>query len=181
MKPDDIKPHLEELYSYAKPRIMDHLDLDGTLASTVSEALKSGGPSETSSKHELTWLIGILRKQIREHYQEKYRSEEAVAKARHAAKEILDCEFDIPKKLAGLDSNLLSHADNPTFWAAFNECVGMLNEVQAEVFILRDLEDVSVEEVCGIFGLSRNDVLELVYRARMTTIACVVKSLESGK
>ena len=57
----------------------------------------------------------------------------------------------------------------------------MLNEVQADVFILRDLEDVSVEEVCGIFGLSRSDVLELVYRARMTTIACVVKSLESGK
>ena len=57
----------------------------------------------------------------------------------------------------------------------------MLNEVQADVFILRDLEDVSVEEVRGIFGLSRSDVLELVYRARMTTIACVVKSLESGK
>jgi len=30
----------------------------------------------------------------------------------------------------------------------------MLDEVHAEVFILRDLEDVSVEEVCGIFGLS---------------------------
>ena len=49
---------------------------------------------------------------------------------------------------------MLSHADNPVFWTAFNECVEMLDEVHAEVFILRDLEDVSVEEVCGIFGLS---------------------------
>ena len=55
----------------------------------------------------------------------------------------------------------------------------MLSEVHAEVFILRDLEDISVEEVCGIFGLSRSDVLELVYRARMTVLACLVKNLNS--
>ena len=53
------------------------------------------------------------------------------------------------------------------------------SEFHAEIFILRDLEDISVEEVSGIFGLSQSDVLELIYRARMILLACVAKSLES--
>ena len=81
--------------------------------------------------------------------------------------------------LTGLNANILSQSDNPLFWNAFKECIGMLHEIHAEVFILRDLEDASVEEVCGIFGLNRSDVLELIYRARMIVIACLVKMVES--
>ena len=157
---------------------MDQLELDQVLTHTFSKALQSDDQSDGSGQHDSSMLIGIFRKQILLHYREKYRSENAVTKARNSAREVLGRAFDIPTELSGLDSTVLGESDNQSFWDAFNECVDMLDEVHAEVFILRDLEDISVEEVCGIFGLSRKDVLELVYRARMTVIACLAKALE---
>jgi len=178
MTPDEIKLHLEALYSYARARMMDQVELDEVLTHTFSKALQSDNQGGDSGKHDSIWLIGMLRKQILLHYREKYGSEEAVAQARISAKEVLGRAFDIPMELSGLDASVLGQSDNKAFWDAFDECVEMLNEVHAEVFILRDLEDISVEEVCGIFGLSRNDVLELVYRARMMVIACLARSLK---
>ena len=158
--------------------MMEQLELDEVLTHTLSNALQADGPSGNSDKHDSAWLVGILRKQIFAHYRNKYRSEEAVTKARRSAREILDRPFDVPEELSGLGTNVLGKSDNQSFWDAFNECVGMLGEVHAELFILRDLEDVSVEELCGIFGLNRADVLELNYRARMMVIACLVRNLE---
>ena len=179
MTPDEIKLHLETLYSYARPRIIGQIELDEVLTNTFSKALESDTLRGNSDKHNSVWLIGILRKQIFEHYRNKHRSLKAVTNTRNSVKEILARPFDIPEKLSGLNANILSQSDNPLFWDAFNECIGMLTELHAEIFILRDLEDVSVEEVCGVFGLNRSDVLELIYRARMMVIACLVRMLES--
>ena len=179
MTPDEIKLHLETLYSSARLRLLNQMDLDEVLMDTFSKALDSHTLSGNSREHDSAWLIGILRKQIFEHYRSKYRSEKAITNARKSVKEILAHPFDIPEKISGLKSNIISQSDNPLFWDAFNECIGMLNEIHAEVFILRDLEDVSVEEVCGVFGLNRSDVLELIYRARMMVIACLARMLES--
>ena len=158
---------------------MDQLELDQVLTDTFVGALQSASPKGSSDKHDGAWLIGILRRQVCAHYRNKYRSKEAIANARKSTKQVLNKAFDIPKKLEGIETNVLSQSGNQSFWNAFNECIAMLSEVHAEVFILRDLEDISVEEVCGIFGLSRSDVLELVYRARMTVLACLVKNLNS--
>ena len=124
-------------------------------------------------------MIGILRKQIFEHYRNKYRSARAIASGRKSVKEILASPFGIPEKLSGLNASILSQSDDPLFWDAFNECIGMLKEIHAEVFILRDLEDMSVEEVCGVFELNRSDVLDLIYRARMMVIVCLARMLNS--
>lgn len=180
MTPDDIKLHLEELYSYARPRIVNQLELDDVLTDTFTNALKAEGWTTESHKHDSAWLIGILRKQIVAHYRKKYQSEEAIANARSITKETLERPFELPEQLSNVDAELIGHSDGPSFWSAFNQCIEMLNPVHAEAFVLRDLEDVSVEEVCGIFGLRRGDVLELIYRARMMVIACLVKNLESG-
>ncbi len=175
MTPDEIKRHLEKLYSYASPRITDHLELDDILSNTFSTALKTGGQFEETDKHDLALLIGILRKQIRLHYQEKYRSDEAIAKTQRKVKEILDSPFNIPEQISGLKLDVLSQSGDQSFWNAFKECVEMLDEVHSDIFILRDLEDISVEELSGIFGLKQSDVIELTYRARMTVIACLVR------
>ena len=158
---------------------MDKLELNEVLTNTFSTALQETSPTGNSDEHDSIWLIAILRKQIRAHYRNKYRSEDAIAKARRSTRDVLDREFVIPEKTSGLEANVLSQSDDPAFWKAFNECAGLLNEVHADIFILRDLEDVSVEEVSGMFGLSQSDVLELIYRARMTLLACVAKALES--
>ena len=158
---------------------MDKLELNEVLTNTFSTALQETSATGNSDEHDSIWLIAILRKQIRAHYRNKYRSEDAIAKARRSTRDVLDREFVIPEKTSGLEANVLSQSDDPAFWKAFNECVGLLNEVHADIFILRDLEDVSVEEVSGMFGLSQSDVLELIYRARMTLLACVAKALES--
>jgi len=173
MSPDEIKLHLETLYSYARPRIINQVALDEVLTDTFSEALQSNNRSGDFNNYDSAWLIGILRKQIFQHYCDKYRAEKAITNARKSVKEILARPFDIPEKLSGLDANILSQSDNPLFWHAFNECTETLNTIHT------DLEDVSVEEVCGVFGLNRNDVLELIYRARMTVIACLARMVDS--
>lgn len=181
MTPDEIKRHLEKLYSYASPRLMDQHELDQVLTHTFSTALKSESQSGGSDKHDAVWLIGILRNQIRLHYREKYRCDDAFTKTRGVVKEILDSPFDLPEQITSLSSDVLSQSDQQPFWNAFKECVEMLDEVHSDVFILRDLEDISVEELSGIFGLKQSDVIELVYRARMTVIACLVRNQELGK
>ncbi len=160
---------------------MDQLELDQVLTHTFSKALQSDEQSGGFSKHDSVWLVGILRNQIRLHYREKYRSNDAIAKTRVTVKEILNSPFNIPDQISNLRSDVLSQTDNQPFWDAFKECVEMLNEIHSDIFILRDLEDISVEELSGIFGLKRSDIMELVYRARMIVIACLVRNQELEK
>ena len=150
---------------------MNQLELDEVLTNTFSNALRADSPADASAKHDFAWLIGILRNQIRSHYREKYRSEKAIAKARKTAKEILNTDFDVPEKLADLEMSTIHQSDMETFWDAYDECIELLDKVHADLFILRDLEDIPVEELSGIFGLRRSDVLELVYRARMVSVS----------
>lgn len=56
MTPEEIKLHLEDLYSYARPRILDQLHRDEVLTNTFSTALQTDSSGEDSAKHDAAWL-----------------------------------------------------------------------------------------------------------------------------
>jgi RNA polymerase sigma factor (sigma-70 family) len=62
-------------------------------------------------------------------------------------------------------------ADEPTLLAAHQEQIRAANEQlpprQREVLALRELEELSYDEVAGIMGMNRNAVAQLISRARL--------------
>lgn len=73
-----------------------------------------------------------------------------------------DVSHDFREESADLATTL----DTQSIMRAIRESAGCLSLVQRQVFVLRDLHDLSVEEVCNITGYDSDNVKSNLYHAR---------------
>ena len=63
--------------------------------------------------------------------------------------------------------------DSEVFWKTFHECSGKLPRKVARVFLLREVDDVSTEEICALLNISPNHLWVMLHRARLALRACL--------
>jgi len=126
-----------------------------------------------------TWLIGILKHKIADHW-------------RHSAREVVTTEFDQldnPDDEADEDVFFMSNGHwngGPTtwndpeaalkqqeFWAIYETCQNNLPPKMAKVFMLRELVGLEASEVCGETGLSDANYWVTMHRARLRLRECL--------
>lgn len=177
---DWINEHAEVLYDYARSRMINDAELQSVMINTITTAFENSEKTRNSSElHETTWLIAILRREIISYYKAKYSPDTMKESARKTIRTILSRPFVHSVDTSRIDAKLLDEFDRKTFWKAASECLSMLVPVQAEIYILRELEDVSCEEISSIFGLNRQDTLETIFRARMMFVQCLLNYQEA--
>lgn len=131
-----------------------------------------------------TWLFTIvgnearsrLRKGRREVFIEDQPGAESLFdKGRFAA----DGHWAQPPGLWHDDSPeaLLSHED---FRRCLEKALQNLPETQRSVLLLRDLDELSLEDICNVLGLSASNVRVLIHRARTRIHSMVERFEETG-
>lgn len=165
---DEIERESTFLHGYAMARFMNESDVENVL-SNIASLDSDAVPGE---------LLAKLRRQIRIHYHEKYSTLDARANARDSAAKVLADPFEMGPRPSIAHTQKLAKLPPDLFWEASRECLSMLNPVQAEVYILREMENVSCDDIAEIFGVAFEDVLELVYRGRMVFVKCLLKRID---
>ena len=64
------------------------------------------------------------------------------------------------------------------FWQAVRGFLGRLPQRQADAFTLREIEEMSGEEICKDLGISASNLWVLLHRARLQLMRCMQGRLE---
>ncbi len=168
------------LFRYALVRLRDESLAEDMVQETFLAALKSDAAFAVRSAPK-SWLVGILKNKIVDHYRKASR-ETPFTDLEFMADEQSDrlipdglfkdawihelgpLEWS-PAPGAGLDSE--------AFWKTFHECSGKLPRKVARVFLLREVDDVSTEEICALLDIKPNHLWVMLHRARMALRACL--------
>jgi RNA polymerase sigma-70 factor (ECF subfamily) len=168
------------LFKYALGRMRDPTKAEDVVQETFLAALKGGKAFEGRSA-EKSWLVGILKNKIYDHY-------------RKASKEtsFTDLEFYSDEENSNFIGEGLSRGswlreqapvdwtpnpgaslDNEAFWKAFRECASKLPKNINTAFCLREIDEIESAEICRLLNISENNLWVMLHRARMALRKCL--------
>lgn len=166
--------HGDLLYRYALARVRRPDIAEELVQETFLAALKSMDKFEGRST-ERTWLTGILRHKILDHFRSRSRSLPAVELGSH--EDFLSDLFDErgnwiapPDAFSIPPESLLEREE---FWKVFEGCLDRLSDRARETFVLRVLENESVEGICNVLGISATNLYVILFRARTQMRHCL--------
>jgi RNA polymerase sigma-70 factor (ECF subfamily) len=167
------------LFKYALMRLRDPTKAEDAVQETFLAALK-GGKSFAGRSAEKSWLVGILKNKIYDHFRkasretsftdlEFYSDEESdrfVADGLGKGGWIHERgPLDWPNPGEGLD--------NEAFWKTYRDCAGKLPKNISTVFNLKEVDGLESKEVCAMLNISENNLWVMLHRARMALRRCL--------
>jgi RNA polymerase sigma-70 factor (ECF subfamily) len=175
-----VDEHGDYLFRYAMMRLRDEGIAEDLVQDTLLaaiQALSSYGGKST----ERTWLTGILKHKLIDHFR-KYSREVPLDPA-----ETDLSEFDPLFERHDMFQNHWHDTLSPRIWnrspeAALQEdeffrvlqnCISKLPERVAGVFTLREMNGLDAAEICEILSLSSSNFWVMMHRARMSLRRCI--------
>ena len=171
-----VDEHGDCLFRYAlarvrKPEVAEDL-VQETFLAAVRGYERFGGRSSVRS-----WLVGILKHKIIDHYRKAGRETS-----------FTDLEFfsdECSEKF--VSQGFWKHEEGPNewqpdasevmqkgeFWQTMRECLKKLPERVASVFSLREMEGVPSKEICALLAISEANLWVMLHRARMALRECL--------
>ena len=118
-----------------------------------------------------TWLTGILKHKIIDHLRRQAR-EHALGETDSEAdpqSDIVSASFDedghwheFPADWGAPDRSL----ESKQFWTVFEMCVQVMPARTARVFVMREVLELSTEEICKELGITATNCWVMLHRAR---------------
>jgi RNA polymerase sigma-70 factor (ECF subfamily) len=177
--PEDwVDSHGDALFRFALIRVRKTEVAEDLVQETFLAALKDRSPYASGSA-QLTWLTGILRHKIADHFRKK---------AREASFADLGfCEGEFGEKF---QNGFWNHDLGPKDWGqdpaaavesgeflqTLDNCLHKLPERVAAVFNLSEMDETPSREVCTILCISESNLWTMLHRARMALRECLEKN-----
>ncbi len=172
-----IDEHGDYLYRFALVRVYDSNVAEDLVQDTFLAALQ-GTRRESGPTAERRWMVGIIKHKIVDHF-------------RRMAREPLhdDSRSDVPAR----DDDFLADGhwkpgvresrgwpDNPDalleqrqFWGVLACCLDKLPPRAAQVFTLREIDEMDTEEICRLLHLTQTNFGVMLHRARKQLRNCL--------
>lgn len=177
-----VADHGDYLFKFALSRLRDSATAEDAVQETFFAALK-GQKSYAGRAAERSWLAGILKNKIYDHFRkagretsftdlEFYSGEEEGSFVSSGAFKDAWVQEHTPRDWYGPGAAL----DSEAFWKTFQDCSGKLPRNVAAAFNLRELDGLESREVCAILNISENNLWVMLHRARMALRRCLEKN-----
>ena len=176
--PAEVNEHRAYLMRYALLQLRDETAAEDAVQETLLAALK-GGSRYAGRSSVKTWLTGILKHKIIDHLRRQSREQpladpEAEPEGRDA--DIADATFaedghwqDFPSDWGAPERSL----ESKQFWAVFEMCIQVMPARTARVFVMREVLELSTEEICKELAISTTNCWVMLHRARLTLRGCL--------
>jgi len=173
-----VEKYGDVLFGFAAARVRDRAIAQDLVQETFLAALKAKkGFAGRSS--ERAWLFGILRNKLVDYYRLQSRevslgdneallAEEGSFHSDGLRKDTWDQRM-APKTWETPEGSLT----NKEFQAVLKNCMSRLPERIANVFIMREIDGASTEQICSDLEVSANNVCVMLHRARMSLRRCL--------
>ncbi len=163
--------HLDALLGYAMQRVSQRETAEELVQETFLAAIQNHTRFAGQSS-ELTWLFGILRHKIADHYRQLARSPGDAESDDMAVK-----RFDrhghwapTPRTWQGDPADLV---ENQEFWKTLRNCLSALPAPLAHAFIMREMEQQDSRDVCQTLNIAPTNLWARLHRARLRLRDCL--------
>jgi len=172
-----IDEHGDYLFRFALIRVQNESTAEDLVQETLLAAL-SALHQRSGQSSERTWLTGILKHKIVDHFRRSWREQPLNE----------DIPTDLPEdpsmddffapdghwdhKPASWGSPYRS-LEQSQFFDVLQNCMQCLSPKLAHLFVLKELHDMSNEEICKELGVSATNVWVMLYRARIGLRQCL--------
>lgn len=171
-----LDDHGDALYRYARSHVGRRELAEDLVQDTFLAAVK-GRPFRSESTVR-TWLIAILRRKIVDYYRGQATALDGDCAAGSSG-------GDAARMFAGngrwqaMPAKWKTPAEaleDREFWAVLNACLSKLPATLASAFVLRELEDLPVDELSETLEVSAGNVRVRLYRARLYLRECLQRN-----
>ena len=172
------------LYGFAMVHVRRRETAEDLVQETLLAGLEMRSRFEGHSS-ERTWLVGILKNKIADHYRRGRRERPFTdaATAREGAEEAAVEALFHPRRGRWLrfpsrwpSSPPETALESRDFWKVFHRCLGKLSPRLAETFVLREVSGLSTAQLRGLLGLSNANVWTQLHRARTLLRDCLERN-----
>ncbi len=151
-----VELHGDYLFKFAMIRLRDPARAEDAVQETFLAALK-GGKNFAGRSAEKSWLVGILKNKIYDHYRKASRETTFTDLEFYADEESDRFVPDGLLKDGWIHelgpqewSSPGASLDSEVFWKTFHDCSNKLPKNVAAVFNLREVDDVESREICAL-------------------------------
>ncbi|MGH7255231.1 MAG: sigma-70 family RNA polymerase sigma factor, partial [Nitrospirales bacterium] len=165
------------LFRFAMLRIRDSRNAEDLVQETLLGALQARKRFAGQST-ERSWLVGILKHKIVDHYRRAGR-ETVELDVEALAKEVRN-QFDEeghwkrgqtePRQWGEDPGSLL---ERKQFWVVLQRCLSELSPRHAAVFSLREIDDLSSEDIRKMLNITASNLWVMLHRARAHLRQCL--------
>jgi RNA polymerase sigma-70 factor, ECF subfamily len=168
-----VDRHGDILFRYAIVRVRDEAAAEDLVQETLLAAM-NGARSFRRQSTERTWLIGILRHKVLDHFRRLARERQLWSDAA----DIVDTgsEFDERGRWSAEVVEWQSperSLERVEFWQVFDDCVSRLPDKLKTPFALRELDGVESEVLADVLKVSKNNLWVMLSRARKQLRSCL--------
>lgn len=170
-----VDRHGDVLYRFALLRLRSPELAENAVQETFLAAL-AARDSFSGRSSERTWLVGILKRKVVDHFRKAGRevpTDDAEGAASDPGEELFDPKGRWRVPPARWGDRPGAELERAEFWAALSRCIQGLPERQARVFCLRELDELPGDEVCKVLGVSASNLWVLMHRARAGLRRCL--------
>ena len=161
-----LQRHGDYLYRHAMFRLRDAAAAEDVVQETLLAALKSHNRFVGRS-NERTWLVGILKHKIIDHFRNSQRE------AQYECGDNDDEFFDkagawrTTSRPIAWNVNPESALELKDFQRSLESCLNQLPERLAQVFVLREIDELTTEEICSLLNITPTNLWVMLHRARL--------------
>jgi RNA polymerase sigma-70 factor (ECF subfamily) len=175
-----VDAHGDYLFAFALSRVRDRFLAEDLVQDTLLAAMQAKNAfAERSS--EKTWLCGILKHKIIDHFRKNSRevglSEE---EADLSSYDYLFREEGVWKghwtemaRPVVWEENPERALEHTEFRGILTHCLSELPERVANCFTLREMDGFEAAEICAVLGISPNNFWVMMHRARLHLRRCI--------
>ena len=173
-----VEEHGNYLFRYALIRVRNETVAEDLVQDTLLAAFQ-GKERFSGQSTERSWLTGILKHKVLDHFR------------RQARERTVNADDSMPEELEGRfdDLGLWRHEpeSGPTDWgadaaglmqrkefmAALKQCISKLPPRCADAFVMREMEATDSDRIQELLGVSPSNFWVLLHRARMQLRLCL--------
>lgn len=172
-----LEEHGDVLYRYALART-GRRDVAQDLVQETLLAAWQGQKNFLGDASERSWLVGICRHKIIDHFRQSARRDAALTDWPRDSGEQADCfkpngSWRHPPGV--WDHGPLGTVEAEGFLQVLQQCMAGLPAAQRECFELRELAETPAEDAGRALGVSLNHLYVLLHRARLALRRCLEK------
>jgi RNA polymerase sigma-70 factor (TIGR02943 family) len=169
-----VDRYADTLFQYALARVKDRTTAEDLVQETFLAAVQAKARYKGKSS-EKTWLFGILKHKLIDHYRK--------------AKRMVDVHdfTEDPDRMQAFFNAKGGWQARPAHWSAnpgkahetkeflnhFFGCLSGLPQRTADVFVNREIDGLSTAEICNRFDITEKNCWVILYRARMLLRKCL--------
>jgi RNA polymerase sigma-70 factor (ECF subfamily) len=167
-----VARHGDYLFRYALSRVGQAESAEDLVQEALLAALRNRDQFAGVSS-ERTWLVSILKRKIIDRFRRQHREQPASNITRDGWIDDLFDQSGHWKTGPARWTNPSAAFENAEFWTTFRQCLGKLPRRLADAFFLREIDDMSSEEVCKALDISATNLWAMMHRARMQLWRCL--------